>query len=47
MELPALLLAEGPSTGTVGYVVSAVVTLAALAGIVFIALRRYFKAPKD
>ncbi|TDW29619.1 hypothetical protein [Cryobacterium psychrophilum] len=47
-ELPALLLSEGAgTTATVGYVVSAVITVGALTGIVIIAVRRYFRAPKD
>jgi len=48
LHLPALLSVESTAdTGTVGYVISGVITIAALAGIVFIAVRRWLRSPKD
>lgn len=48
LHLPAFLSAEiTGNTGTVGYIISGVITIAALAGIVFIAVRRWLRSPKD
>jgi len=47
LHLPALLsAASSENAGTVGYVISAVITVAALAWIVFIAVRRWLRSPK-
>ncbi|WP_156109679.1 hypothetical protein [Cryobacterium sp. MLB-32] len=48
LHLPALLLAETTgNTATVGYVISGVITIVALAWVVFIAVRRWLRSPKD
>ncbi len=48
LHLTTLLAAEtSPDSGTVGYVISAVITVAALGGVVFIAVRRWLRSPKD
>ena len=48
LHLSALISAEtAGNTGTVGYIISGVITIAALAGIVFIAIRRWLRSPKD
>ncbi|MBB5639610.1 hypothetical protein [Cryobacterium roopkundense] len=47
LHLPALLSAEiSGNNATIGYVISAVITVAALGWVVFIAVRRWLRSPK-
>jgi len=47
LHLSALLSASNSeNSGTLGYVISAVITVAALAWVVFIAVRRWLRSPK-